>query len=148
MNWLLESFVAMLLLVPAWLAIGFFDRNFGAKGDVFVIWYCLGIVTAAVAYKGSLSAVVPSVKVAGAIYLIGLTIGAAANILLFRAAGNAPNPGLAVAISNVAAVGVFLAALLLARYLPKYFATPRSDGWSLLGVLLVSIGAAIIAARN
>lgn len=149
-NWLGQSVVAMLCLVPAWLAIGFFDRNYQVRPDVFLIWYFLGIIITSVLFGGSsLNAVVPSGKlVVVAILLIGFTIGAIANILLFRAVAGAPNPGLPVAIANVASVGVFLVAILLSRWAPNYFNAVKTDGWSFLGVVLTVIGAALIAVRR
>ncbi|MBI2552084.1 hypothetical protein HYW17_02175 [Candidatus Uhrbacteria bacterium] len=141
--------VAMLCLVPAWLAIGFFDRNYQIKPDVFLIWYFLGIAITSVLFGGSsLSTIVPSGKLVLAILLIGLTIGAIANILLFRAVAGAPNPGLPVAIANVASVGVFLVAALLSRWAPNYFNSVKTDGWSFLGVVLAIIGASLIAIRR
>jgi drug/metabolite transporter superfamily protein YnfA len=80
--------------------------------------------------------------------LLGLTFGATVNILIFRAVASAPNPGLPVAIANVASVGVFLVAALLARWAPNYFDSVKTDGWSFLGVVLTVIGAALIAIRR
>ena len=83
-NWLGQSVIAMLCLIPAWLAIGFFDRNYQVRPDVFLIWYLLGIAITSVLFKASsLNSIVPSWRIAGAMILLGLTIGAFANILLF-----------------------------------------------------------------
>ena len=148
-NWLGQSVIAMLCLIPAWLAIGFFDRNYQVRPDVFLIWYFLGIAVTSVLFGGSpLNAIVPSGKLVGAMLLIGLTIGAIANILLFRAVVGAPNPGLPVAIANVASIGVFLIAALLSRWAPSYFNSVKTDGWSFLGVILTVIGASLIAIRR
>jgi len=148
-NWLGQSVIAMLCLIPAWLAIGFFDRNYQVRPEVFLIWYFLGVAITSVLFGGSsLNAIVPSKEIVGAILLIGLTVGAIANILLFRAVIVAPNPGLPVAIANVASVGVFLAAALLSRWLPSYFNSVKTDGWAFLGVVLTVIGASLIAIRS
>jgi len=148
-SWLGQSVIAMLCLIPAWLAIGFFDRNYQVRPDVFLIWYFLGIAVTSVLFGGSsLNAIVPSGKLVGVILLIGLTIGAIANILLFRAVAGAPNPGLPVAIANVASVGVFFAASLLSRWAPSYFNSVKTDSWSFLGVVLTVIGASLIAIRR
>jgi protein involved in polysaccharide export with SLBB domain len=139
----------MLCLIPAWLAIGFFNRNYQVGSDVFLIWYFLGIVIASAFLRGqSLNAIIPSWKIVGTILLVGLTFGAVSNILLFRAVATAPNPGLPVAIANVASVGVFLAAAVLSRWAPKYFNVVKIDGVALVGVALVVAGASLIAIRR
>lgn len=151
-NWLGQSMIAVVCLVPAWLAIGFFQRNFHVRPDVFLIWYFAGIVITSVFFVGreesALNTLVPSWKVAGAMMLVGLTLGATANILLFRAVAGAPNDSFPVALTNVAGVGVFLAAALLSKWAPVYFREVRADGWSFLGVALTVIGAALIVIRR
>jgi uncharacterized membrane protein AbrB (regulator of aidB expression) len=144
-------FIALFCLVPAWFAIGFFDRNYQVRPNVFLIWYFLGGALTSVFFGGSsLSAIMPSWKLVLAMLLIGLTVGGGANILLFRAVADAPNPGLPVAIGNGASVVVFLVAILLSRWAPSssYFNPVEADPWSFLGVLLTVIGASIIAIRG
>jgi hypothetical protein len=141
--------VAMLLLIPVWLAIGFFDRNFRVSSDVFVFWYFLGVAaTSAFFGRAPLASLVPSWKIAVVLLLFGLTVGGLANIALFRAVSAAPNPGLPVAIANAAAIGVFIAAAMLSSLLPKYFDAVKTDLWTLVGVLFTVIGTAIIAIRR
>lgn len=148
-NWFGQSLIAMLCLIPAWLAIGFFDRNYQVSPNIFLIWYFLGCIITSILFGGSpLKAIVPSWKTAGVMLLIGLTIGAIANILIFRAVTSAPNPGLPVAIANVASVGVFLAAGLLSWLAPKYFGYVKTDILAFLGVVLTVIGASLIAIRR
>ena len=147
-NWFPQSIIAMLLLIPAWLAIGFFDRNYAVRSDVFLIWYFLGVAITSFLGIRSIDALVPSAKLDSLMLLVGLTIGAFANILLYRAVAGAPNPGLPVAIANVASIGVFLTAALLGRLAPRYFDPVQVDGWSLTGVILTVAGASIIAIRR
>ena len=148
-SWLSQSIMSMLCLIPAWLAVGFFDRNYQVKPEIFLIWYLLGTVIACTFFGGSpLDAMVPSGKLVGAILFIGFTIGAIANILLFRAVAGAPNPGLPVAITGAASVGVFIVAALLSRCAPGYFDSVKTDGWSLLGVILTIAGTSLIAIRR
>lgn len=148
-NWLLQSCIATVCLVPAWLAIGFFGRNYKIGPDIFLMWYLFGIAISLASYKASShSVIVPSWKIVGAILIIGMTIGASANILLFRAVGGAPNPGIPVAIANVASVGVFLAGALLFRLFPNSFNSVKIDPWTLFGIILTIIGTSIIGIRR
>jgi drug/metabolite transporter (DMT)-like permease len=87
-------------------------------------------------------------KSVAAILLIGGTIGAISNILLFRAVTIAPNPGLPVAIVNATSIGVFLAAGLLSKLAPNYFNSEKIDAWSLFGIILTIVGTSIIAIRK
>lgn len=148
-NWILQSFTALFFLIPAWLAIGFFKRNFEVSSDVFLFWYMLGIIIALACYK-ELSGQTIGLpwKMAGAILLLGLTIGAAANILIFRAVASAPNPGLALSITNATSIGVFLAAIALSRLAPNYFNSAKFDPWTFLGVILTVVGISIVAIRR
>ena len=41
-NWLFQSLVSTVLLVPAWLSVGFFGKNYGVRPDVFMVWYLAG----------------------------------------------------------------------------------------------------------
>lgn len=149
MTWFAQSVVSVLFLIPAWLAIGFFDRNYQVRADVFLIWYFLGVAATSAFFVGTpLNAIVPSGRIVGGLLLVGLTVGGVANVLLFRAVAAAPNPGLAVAISNVASAGVFVAAVLLARWVPNYFGAVKADGWAFLGVVLTIVGASLIAMRR
>src|SRR3989344_3135608 len=145
-NWLWQSVISMLCLIVPWLSIGFFDRNFQVRPDVFLIWYFLGVAAASALFGGvPLTALAPSWKLIGGMLFVGLTFGAVANLLIFRAVAVAPNPGLPLAIINVSSVAVFLIAALFARWIPNYFSPVKTDVWSLAGVLLTVIGASLIA---
>lgn len=141
--------IAMVLLIPAWLAIGFFGKNFQVGPEVFLVWYFMGAAIMSACFGApSFGALVPSWKIVGAILLVGLTVGGIANMFLFRAVAGAPNPGLPVALANVASIGVFLMSILLARWLPAYFNSVKFDAWSAVGVVLTIAGASIIAIRR
>ena len=144
-NWVVQSLVAMLIISPIWVAIGFFDKNFHVKPDVFLIWYFLGVVvtTLFLGESPAKSFVLP-LKVFCLLLFIGL-VGGVANMLLFWAVASAPNPGLPVAIGNGASVGSFLLVILFSRLAPNYFNTAKFDGVSFLGIILTVIGITIIA---
>lgn len=148
-TWFGQAMTATLFLIPGWLAIGFFERNFQVKPDVFLVWYALGMaITATWLGESPLQALVTSWRVVGMILLVGFTVGGVANILLFQAVGRAPNPGLPVAIASAASVGVFLVGALLSVWLPRYFDSVKVDAWSLIGLVLTITGVSIISIRR
>jgi hypothetical protein len=148
-HWLVQSLIAVVLLIPVWLSVSFFERNFHVAPEAFVTWYFLGVaITSALCVLPPAQALFPSAgKVAGML-LIGLTLGGLANVLVFKAVVGAPNPGLAVTVTQVSSLGVFLAAGLLAKYAPRYFSPVKTDWWSLFGIILTLAGISIIAMRR
>ncbi|MBI2039398.1 MAG: hypothetical protein HYT22_03960 [Candidatus Niyogibacteria bacterium] len=148
-SWLWQSVISMLCLIVPWLSIGFFDRNFQVRPDVFLIWYFLGVAATSMFFGGApFTAIAPSWKLVGGMLFVGLTFGAIANLLIFRAVAVAPNPGLPLAIVNVSSVAVFVISALLARWIPDHFSPVKTDLWSATGVLLTIIGASLIAIRR
>lgn len=148
-NWIAQSFTAMLLLVPVWLAIGYFDRNHQIKPEVFLLWYLVGIIVSTALYNGqSTGRLVGPWKIDLVIVLIGMTAGATANIMIFRAVAAASNPGLPLAVTNTSSVGMFLASVLLARLAPTHFPAVKNDPWSFVGVCLAVLGVSIVAIRR
>ena len=148
-SWFFQSLVALILLAPIWLLIGFFERNFKIHSQVFVVWYFLGVAIASAFFGGQgVGKLIPSLWSVTTILLIGLTLGGVANIQLFKAVAVAPNPGLPVAIANGASVLVFLSAFVLSRLLPNYFNSAKWDWYTFLGVILTFSGVGIIAIRR
>ena len=149
--WVAQSFLAMLLLCPAWLAIAFFKRNLDIDGKVFLLWYFTGSIIGGLASQLSLGAtfatLAPSAETVVAMLFVGIFFGAAANSLLFDAVSSAPNAGLPVALANAASVLVFLASLALAAFLPRYFDGGRFVMKDLLGIILTVAGVGLIAIR-
>ena len=60
---------------------------------------------------------------------------------------NISNPGLPVALSNLASVGVYITAAMLARWMPSYFDQVKTDPWTFVGVIMIVVGASIISLR-
>lgn len=146
-DWFWYSIASVFLLVPAWLSIQFFSRNYNVHTNTFLVWYFAGIILATVATSTAV-ALVPSIAIVGAIMLVGVVFGAGANILLFKAIPLAPNPGLPVAISGSASLGVFLVSILLGVFFPKYFAHTDFTAPSFFGILFIIAGVALIAFKQ
>lgn len=148
-GWLALSFLATLCIVPTFLSIPYFGRNFQVKPEVFMTWYFAGVslgVGLWIYLSGRATDLLPRSQGALAgIILIGLTFGAVANSSLFRAVALAPNPGMPPVVYSAVSVVVFLASAMLASRLPKYFEQVSTDLDRFLGILLVIAGLFLIA---
>lgn len=146
MTWFGQSVIAMVILTPCWLAVGFFERNFGFKPDVYVVWYFFGIALSVAGYtaatdKSGLERLFPSWQLVFAVIAVGATIGAAANLLLFTAVANAPNASLPSTIANGGGGAlVFLTAIFLGEVIPKYFGKSEVSWQAIMGLVLVIAG--------
>ena len=148
-NWLVQASIAAVCLVPTWLAVGFFKRNYAVQADVFVVWYFAGVIAAtAIVSASNGSPLLPRVSVVAGMIFVGLTLGSVSNILAFRSVASAPNPGMALAIIQTANVGVLFAAVYLGRAVPSYFDAEKIDWVSILGTVLVTVGVMLIVARR
>lgn len=145
-SWLLQSFLAVILLTPPWLAMPFFSKNFGVSGAVFAVWYFLGSALSIGLVQGSV-VIKPSIGVIAGILAIGVMFGGVANSALFSAVNAAPNPGIPIAISTVSSLTTFVAAVALFRFMPEYFAPAALDWKSFAGAVLIIVGATLIAVK-
>ena len=148
-QWVWQSLSAMGLLIPFWIAVQFFGKNFGVSSELFLVFASLG-TTAAIGVFVRLAGPVtmPPLWIIVSMIAIGLIIGGGANLLLMRSVANAPNPGLPLAIMNMLTIGVFLTSMVLARWLPNYFEAAKCDAWSFFGIALTVVGTSIIVLRR
>ncbi len=154
-HWLRDTLIGLLFVVPAILAISFFRRIFNISAEVFIPWYYLGITAtlfiSTLVSGESLGKFIhqPKWVILGMI-LVGLTVGAGANIFTFRAYANSPNPGVVQAIQEAAVPLIFLSTLLLSYLLPKYFSTGGSVNvwWSLAGITLTLVGVLMLIFKS
>jgi len=146
--WFAKSMIATAVIVPTFVAIPFFRKNFGVDPLAFVVWYFGGTSVAIalflLATRGP-AVVVPHPLAVIGILAVGLTIGAAANGLLFQAVTLAPNPGLPPVIYATSSVFVFLLSALLASALPALFSPVSTDLGRLAGLALVLAGLYLLA---
>ncbi|MDZ4285452.1 MAG: hypothetical protein U1A23_00830 [Candidatus Sungbacteria bacterium] len=140
-NWAVMSIVGMICITPSWLGIGFFQKNFNVRPEVFMIWYFLGVIAGSSCFLGAkgVSLFMPT-GVWLAIVLVGITFGSAANMLLFSATPLAPNQGLPAAVASFASVLVFALSLGLYWLLPSYFTNVQVDTYHILGMFLAVAG--------
>lgn len=150
MSWLTQSIIALLLLVPCWFSIGFFQKSYQIRPEVTVIWYYLGVFAGGIAgapfTQISIHDLIPN-QIFLSILLVGLILGSAANILLFTAVTTAPNPGLPVAIANTSALLVFLLAPILSSAFPENFNSVVFDARSFWGIALTLAGLYLISTK-
>lgn len=145
-NWFLMAILSTAISIPIYLAIGFFNKNYHIKADIFIVWYFLGVVIAGILLRETpLEVISPSWKILSIITLIGILLGGVGNILLFRSFAIAPNPGLVAAIAGSSSVGIYFLASLLAKLFPLYFNIVKVDIWSFIGLILTILGVSIIS---
>ena len=149
LGWLWFSAFATLSVVPVFIAIPFFARNFQVKPEAFTSWYFASVSVGVAAWlwlAGRGAALPPGgLGAAGGIIVVGRPFGAAANALLVRAVSVAPNPGLPPVVYSGASVIVFLAAAALADRFPRVFNPVNTDLDRFLGIVLVIAGVFLIA---
>ena len=95
--WFSKSIVATFFVVPAFIAIPFFNTRFGVDPLVFLVWYFIGTALSISLYFvviGKASVLLPSVNLVLAFVAIGIAFGSIANGSLFQAVSIAPNPGI------------------------------------------------------
>ena len=141
LNWAVMSLIGTICIVPSWLGVSFFERNYHVRPEVFMIWYFFGVIIGTgcvLALKGV--CIIPAPAPWLSIIAIGLTFGVVANIMLFAATAIAPNPGLPSAIASSASVLVFVLSLLFFRLFPSYFNEVAFDGYHLIGLVITIAG--------
>lgn len=152
LNWLGRAVIATMCFVPIMISAGMFSRHFGLRSEAIITWYSAGqIVTAPflLTHFGVLNWQEMSLSKPMCVVLVmGMTLGVASNIFFFQALSTAPNPGLAMAVTNSATIIVFLITVLLAQLLPQYFSASKLDPWHLVGIVLTVTGISIIALRQ
>jgi hypothetical protein len=146
--WFTKSILATLAIVPSFIAIPFFRRNFGVDPLVFVIWYFGGTALSIATYLSltrGVQAIAPQFPALIGILAIGMIFGAFANGSLFQAVSLAPNPGLPPVIYATSSVFVFLLSALLASTLPALFGPVSTELSRAAGLLLVLSGLYLLA---
>ena len=147
--WLWFSACATVSVAPVFIAIPFFAKNFQVKPETFTTWYFASVSTGIALWLwvgGRAADLRPGgLRAAVGIVLVGLSFGAAANGLLFRAVSMAPNPGLPSVMYGGASVIVFLVSAALADRLPRFFDRVNTDLDRFVGILLVIAGVFLIA---
>lgn len=143
--WLWQAFAAVALVTPAWLAIGFWKRNFGVPSDVFLVWYFAGgaLGTYLLNCRGGTYTFYPSTVLVAAMLIFGLTCGALGNMLGFRSVTSAPNAGLAITVLGLGGVATYFATVALSRWLPQYFDSTQIGLRHVLGLALMFAGTAL-----
>jgi len=148
-SWLFLSIAGTMLVVPGWIAIGFFAKNFQVSGRLFFLYYALGMFIGALPLLFAVhEKILLPWQIAIAILLAGILFGATGNMLIFHALALAPNQALPIVITQAVSILVFAVSVGLYRILPKYFPITAFDLQYFLGTLLVIAGVVLIALRR
>ena len=146
--WFSKSIVATFFVVPAFIAIPFFNTRFAVDPLVFLVWYFIGTALSISLYfviVGKGSALVPSVNLVLAFAAIGFAFGSIANGSLFQAVSLAPNPGIPPVMYATSSIIVFFLSLFLANKFPAAFKPVSADLSRLVGIFLVLFGLYLLA---
>lgn len=152
MGWFGKSAVAAVLFIIPFISVGFFNRNFGLKPEVILVWYGVGLAVGCFGWTlalktVNLSELSPSWPLFVAA-IIGALFSALPNILLYQSLAIAPNPGLTMAVINVSTVLVFFVSLFLSVVLPRWFVAARFDWVHLTGIILTVAGVALLSFKR
>jgi len=146
--WFSKSIIATFFVVPAFIAIPFFNTRFNVDPLVFLVWYFIGTALSISIYFvviGKASVLLPSPNLVLAFVAIGLAFGSIANGSLFQAVSIAPNPGIPPVIYATSSIVVFFLSLFLASKFPAAFKPVSADISRLAGIFLVLFGLYLLA---
>lgn len=147
-GWFEKSFAAGLCAIPILLIVGVLDKHYNIPSVVTFAWYGLGILLGFPAFLLSLNIVTPSQLAPSLplvlVALLGFVLGAAMNILMGIAIGDAPNAGLPSAVSHGSLTLTYLLAPALFGLFPSVFAVAEFSVQKFVGILIILIGAAIV----
>ena len=146
LNWASTAIIGMFCIVPSWVAIGFFEKNYSMRPEVFMIWYFFGVLigsTCLLASRGI--SIMPAFSPWMQVVAIGLTFGVVANMMLFAATAAAPNPAFTSAIAGTASLVIFCLSFALFRVFPKFFHAVKFEGYDLLGIVVIIAGVFLLA---
>jgi len=146
--WFSKSIIATFFVVPAFIAIPFFNTRFNIDPLVFLVWYFLGTALNISLYfviSGKASMLLPSPNLVLTFVAIGLAFGSIANGSLFQAVSMAPNPGIPPVIYATSSIVVFFLSLLLASKFPAAFKPVSADFSRMAGIFLVLFGLYLLA---
>ena len=150
LGWLGKSVVATLIFVMFYLLIGIIGRQFDTQPESIIAYYIIGAAVGIALWLvvSGQTGILKLTKPTLLIFLLGLTLGALANIYLIQAVIGDHNPGIPATIIGSCGVFVYFAGGLLAIVLPKYFEFMTFNRIDLIGVMLIFFGIGIISLKQ
>lgn len=150
-SWYVQTLVAVALLVPGWLALAFFQRNFSLSSSTVLVLYTLGMIIGIVSWhvwqNKTLVSFFPAIGLSLTVIMSGILFGAYGNVLMVNSIDRAPNPGLPIAIGSTASILVFVATLVLAYFFPRFFNQASIHWQHVTGILLTILGVSLVAIK-
>lgn len=146
-GWVVKSLIATVIAVPFFLVAGVFGRVFKIAPESMIFYWLFGSSIGIAIYlkaTGKSSLLLPSTHLI-VIAIMGLIMGALANILLFQAIIASPNPGIPMTILGSNSAIVFVLGPLLAIILPNYFQYMKFDTFHMIGIMLTVVGVGILS---
>ena len=156
LNWFGKSLVALGSLIPLLVLFNTFVAN-GMKPEVVVFAWFLGtIVGIALIPLGFGPMKVPGLSVAdfvptltmAIVFILGITFGTVANLLLGQAIPISPNPAFPFAIVGSAGAVGYIVTYVAAYFAPKHFSVADFNWVNFAGVALLAVAMGMIMYRS
>ena len=149
LSWFQRSIIAMVVLIPLMVTIPLVQKHYGLSVEsYFFSWFLgcglgfflLGWQAPSLDAKDLFTPVIPF----AAVFVIGVLLGAPANILLVQAIPQAPNPALPFAIVNAAAVFAYGLSWVLGKISTEHFGEVELNWPRGIGVVLAVVAITLI----
>ena len=148
-GWFWQSVIAGFALMFGWVGPRFFERNFHVTPLAYATLCSLGVVVTCFFCAGlSLNPSFPRPRIAAIIVFLGMVLGGVAMVMLYQAVTTAPSPGLPVAVTNIACIGMLFISPFAYRMLPQFFDKAHITATNFGGVGLIIAGTFLIALRR
>ena len=139
MDWFWKSIVASLILIIIPFLTSVMKVKFQVQPEITVVWWMMGVGLGVGLWSCAKGYAIFSTPVL-IVGLLGITVGALANIFLFQAFGSCPNPGIPMAIVSANVIIAVALTKILAIYFPQYFAHLNFSWAHLVGSVLIISG--------
>lgn len=145
--WVFKSFGIMFAMCVFAMLAPFMAKNFSLNPDMTIFTWMFGSGVGIVLFSPhvNVTSLTSQPLQVAVLLVLGVTVGALANIAMGRVALEAPNPALPFAIINASTAIVYGATALLAVVAAKWFGNAEVSMRGCIGIAIVLIGLYLIS---